>query len=73
MFKLTEYSYSAPVPPGTPDRETGSRIVPGTGPYRIAYVSRTEVRFVRNPLFRESSHAAQPAGDPDTIVWRNMR
>jgi ABC-type transport system substrate-binding protein/DNA-binding SARP family transcriptional activator len=71
-FKLTEYSYSAPIPPGTPDREPGSRTVPGTGPYRIVYASRTEVRFARNPLFREWSHAAQPAGNPDTIVWRTM-
>ena len=72
LFKLTEYSYAAPVPPGTPDREPGSRTVPGTGPYRIALASRTEVRFVRNPLFREWSHAAQPAGNPDAIVWRTM-
>jgi peptide/nickel transport system substrate-binding protein len=69
---LTEYSYSAPVPPGTPDREPGSRTVPGTGPYRIASASRTEIRFVRNPFFREWSHAAQPAGNPDTIVWRTL-
>ncbi len=72
LFRLTEYSYSAPIPPGTPDREPGARTVPGTGPYRIAHASRTEIRFVRNPLFREWSHAAQPAGNPDTIVWRTM-
>jgi YVTN family beta-propeller protein len=72
LFKLTEYAYAAPVPPGTPDREPGSRTVPGTGPYRIAYASRTEIRFVRNPLFREWSHAAQPAGHPDAIVWRTV-
>jgi YVTN family beta-propeller protein len=72
LFKLTEYSYSAPIPPGTPDHEPGSRTVPGTGPYRIAYASRTEIRFVRNPLFREWSYAAQPAGNPDTILWRTV-
>jgi YVTN family beta-propeller protein len=72
LLKLTEYSYSAPIPPGTPDREPGSRTVPGTGPYRIVQASRTEIRFGRNPLFREWSHAAQPAGNPDTIVWRTM-
>jgi YVTN family beta-propeller protein len=72
LFKLTEYSYAAPIPPGTPDREPGSRTAPGTGPYRIARASRTEIRFVRNPLFREWSHAAQPAGNPDTIVWQTM-
>jgi YVTN family beta-propeller protein len=70
LFKLTFQAYSAPVPPGTPDREAGSRTVPGTGPYKIVSVSSTEVRFVRNPLFREWSHAAQPAGNPDSIVWQ---
>jgi YVTN family beta-propeller protein len=69
LFKLTEYAYEAPIPPGTPDREPGSRTVPGSGPYRIAHASRTEIRFVRNSLFREWSHPAQPAGNPDTIVW----
>ena len=72
LFRLTEYSYSAPIPPGTPDREPGSRTVPGTGPYRIDHAGPTEIRFVRNPVFREWSHAAQPAGNPDTIVWRTM-
>jgi YVTN family beta-propeller protein len=72
LFQLTEYAFSAPVPPGTPDRETGSRTVPGTRPYEIASASSTEVRFVRNPFFREWSHAAQPAGNPDAIVWRTV-
>ena len=70
LFKLTEDAFAAPIPPGTPDRESGSRTVPGTGPYKIARVSGTEVRFVRNPFFREWSHAAQPAGNPGSIVWR---
>ncbi|MFZ0231170.1 MAG: ABC transporter substrate-binding protein, partial [Mycobacterium sp.] len=72
LFKLTEFAFSAPIPPGTPDHETGSRTVPGTGPYRIASVSDTEVRFVRNPFFREWSHAAQAAGNPDSIVWQTV-
>jgi YVTN family beta-propeller protein len=72
LFKLTYCAYSAPIPPGSPDRETGSRTVPGTGPYKIAAVSSTEVRFVRNPFFREWSHAAQPAGNPDSIVWQTV-
>ena len=72
LFKLTESAFSAPVPPGTPDRETGSHFVPGTGPYQIVAVSGTEVRFVRNRFFREWSHAAQPAGNPDSIVWRTV-
>jgi YVTN family beta-propeller protein len=72
LFKLTEFAFSAPIPPGTPDHETGSRTVPGTGPYQIAGVSNTEIRFVRNPFFREWSHAAQPAGYPDSIVWQTV-
>jgi YVTN family beta-propeller protein len=72
LFKLTDFAYSVPIPPGTPDHETGSHTVPGTGPYRIVSVTATEIRFVRNPFFREWSHAAQPAGNPDSIVWRTV-
>jgi YVTN family beta-propeller protein len=72
LAKLTEEAYAAPIPPGTPDHETGSHTVPGTGPYKIGSVSPTEIRFVRNPFFREWSHAAQPAGNPDSIVWRRF-
>lgn len=72
LFKLTDGAFSAPIPPGTPDHETGSSTVPGTGPYKIIAVGDTETRFVRNPFFREWSHAAQPAGNPDAIVWRTV-
>jgi YVTN family beta-propeller protein len=72
LFNLTQFAFSAPIPPGTPDHETDSGTVPGTGPYKIAFVSDTEIRFVRNPYFREWSHAAQPAGNPDVIVWRTV-
>ena len=72
LLKLTEDGFEAPIAPGTPDHETGSRTVPGTGPYRIVAVSDTETRFVRNAFFREWSHAAQPAGNPDAIAWRTM-
>jgi len=41
LFKLTDEAYAAPVPPGTPDNDTGSGTVPGTGPYKIVAVSRT--------------------------------
>ena len=71
LDQLTEFAFSAPVPPGTPDREPGQRTVPGTGPYEIVANSPAEIRFVRNPYFREWSHAAQPAGNPNEIVWQS--
>jgi YVTN family beta-propeller protein len=72
LFNLTQFAFAAPIPPRTPDHETDTGAVPGTGPYKIASVSDTEIRFVRNPYFREWSHAAQPAGNPDAIVWRTV-
>ncbi len=71
LYQLTEFAFSAPVPPGTPDRETGQRTVPGTGPYMIVSNRPAEIRFVRNPYFREWSHAAQPNGNPNEIVWES--
>ena len=71
LYQLTEFAFSAPVPLGTPDREPGQRTVPGTGPYEITSNTPTEIRFVRNPYFREWSHAAQPAGNPNEIVWQS--
>lgn len=71
LDQLTEFAFSAPAPPGTPDREPGQRTVPGTGPYKIASNSPAEIRFVRNPYFREWSHAAQPVGNPNEIVWQS--
>jgi peptide/nickel transport system substrate-binding protein len=58
------------VPVGTPLRDPGTRPLPGTGPYEIVKVTRTEVRLARNPYFREWSRAAHPDGFPDEIVWR---
>jgi DNA-binding SARP family transcriptional activator len=71
LYQLTEFAFSAPIPPGTTDREPGERTVPGTGPYKIVSNSPAEIRFVRNPYFHEWSHAAQPAGNPNEIVWQS--
>ena len=70
LDKLTPEAYAAPVPPGTPDRNMGLTPVAGTGPYRIARATPGEVVFERNPYFHEWSHAAQPDGNPDEIIWR---
>jgi YVTN family beta-propeller protein len=72
LYGFTEGAFTAPIPPGTPDHETGQNSVPGTGPYEIASISADEIRFVRNPFFREWSHAAKPDGYPDSIVWRTV-
>jgi YVTN family beta-propeller protein len=70
LYKLTEQDYTAPVPADAPNHDTGLSPIPGTGPYRIVRADRTGVYFARNPFFREWSHAAQPTGNPDMIVWR---
>jgi YVTN family beta-propeller protein len=72
LYELTEQDYTAPVPAGTPNHNTDLNPIPGTGPYRIVRADRTAVYFARNPLFREWSHAAQPNGSPDMIVWRYL-
>jgi YVTN family beta-propeller protein len=60
----------SPVPPGASMRAVRFTPLPATGPYKIAAASRREIRYVRNPFFREWSHAAQPDGTPDQIVMR---
>jgi peptide/nickel transport system substrate-binding protein len=73
VYKLTPYAYGAPIPPGVPNHDIGTHPVPGTGPYEITSVTTRGVVFERNPYFREWSHAAQPQGNPDVIVWRYYR
>jgi peptide/nickel transport system substrate-binding protein len=70
LTSLAINSLAAPVPPRTPMGDVRFRPVPGTGPYKVASASEREVRYVRNPYFRERSHAAQPDGNPDEIVMR---
>jgi YVTN family beta-propeller protein len=70
LANLTVAGFATAVPANTPSRNTGFRPIPGTGPYKIASASKREIRYVRNPLFREWSHAAQPDGNPDEIVMR---
>jgi peptide/nickel transport system substrate-binding protein len=58
------------VPATAPFYDIGSHPLPATGPYEVANVTARQVVLVRNPYFREWSHAAQPQGYPDRIVWR---
>jgi peptide/nickel transport system substrate-binding protein len=61
---------TAPVPPRTPFHDVGTHPIPGTGPYVVASSNKHKIRYVRNRLFHEWSHAAQPDGNPDVIVMR---
>jgi DNA-binding SARP family transcriptional activator/ABC-type transport system substrate-binding protein len=70
LTSLTINGLATPVPPGTPFRDMGFEPIPGTGPYKVASADEHAVRYVRNPHFRERSHAAQPDGNPDEIVMR---
>lgn len=70
LYKLGVQAFNAPIPLGVPDHDVGLHPVPATGPYRIAVVTPKEEVLERNPHFREWSHAAQPAGNPNVIVWR---
>ncbi|HET7857198.1 MAG TPA: BTAD domain-containing putative transcriptional regulator [Gaiellaceae bacterium] len=61
----------APIPRGTPDRDTGTRPVPSTGPYKIeSYVPERALTLIRNPYFRVWSNVARPNGFPDEIEFR---
>ena len=67
------YSLALPlahaVAPSAPRTEASGRGLPATGPYVIAsHRPGREVRFVRNPNFREWSRAARPDGYPDEIL-----
>ena len=50
----------------------GANAGPGHGsrPHRQGYAA--EAVFERNPYFRERSHAAQPEGNPDEVIWRTL-
>ena len=62
-------NFAYAVPAGMPRHEIGAHPLPATGPYMIAsYRPNRELRFVRNPYFREWSKAAQPDGYPAAIV-----
>ena len=81
LHKLTYFV--VPTPPGTPPKQLSTPL-PGTGPYRIkvAFTRRNPVdrhpevvfdTLVRNRYFRQWSFAAQPAGYPDVIKFREYR
>ena len=60
------------VPVEMPLHDIGLHPLPATGPYEWTDVSRDAGTLVRNPYFREWSHAARPDGYPDRIVFRHI-
>ena len=68
LFKLA-YVDAAPIPPGTPWHDSGRTPIPGTPPYKIVRVTNRQIALARNPYFHEWSHAAQPDGNPNRILW----
>ncbi len=81
LHKLTYFV--VPTPPGTPPKQLSTPL-PGTGPYpiKVAFTRRNPVdrhpevvfdTLVRNRYFRQWSFAAQPAGYPDVIKFREYR
>jgi YVTN family beta-propeller protein len=57
----------------TPMHNIGFHPLPATGPYKVGFISLPhEIVLVRNPYFHEWSHAAQPDGYPDQIVFRHV-
>lgn len=61
---------AAAVAPGTPFHNIDTHPLPATGPYEVVSVTQRQDVLARNPYFREWSHASQPDGYPDRIVWR---
>ena len=61
------------VPVETPLRDIGPHPLPTTGPYKWVDIRpRRKITLVRNPYFREWSHAARPDGYPDRIVFTHV-
>jgi YVTN family beta-propeller protein len=61
--------WAAPAPPGAADHlMDDAPFLPGTGPYMVSqYQPDSSLTLVRNPNFRQWSHAAQPDGYPNMI------
>ena len=58
------------MPPGAPLQRADAEPIPGTGPYMVVEANARRIVWMRNRLFHEWSHAAQPDGNPDRIVLR---
>ncbi|TWP35155.1 ABC transporter substrate-binding protein [Leekyejoonella antrihumi] len=81
QFNLTspnpEFKYQLAVPftvilpKSAPAKDAGDTPIPTTGPYKfVSYDPSSELVMVRNPYFHEWSHAAQPQGYPDKMIYK---
>src|SRR4051812_11799132 len=58
------------LPADAPPKDSGTKPIAGTGAYMFTtYNPNKQLLMVRNPHFKEWSHAAQPAGYPDRIDY----
>ena len=69
---LTVLTLSAayPIPDGVPMNALVDGATPGTGPYVVAEVTDSQIRFTRNERFRVWNAAVRPDGFPDEIVYQ---
>jgi peptide/nickel transport system substrate-binding protein len=68
IFDKLAVPHAVVLPAGTPPKDQGSAIIPGTGAYMAAaYDTNKQLKLVRNPHFTEWSKDAQPDGYPDEI------
>src|SRR6266536_3205314 len=69
FFDKLALPFAYVVPGNTSFKLTGNNVPPGTGPYMWkSYDPNKEAVLVRNPYFHQWSAAAQPAGNPNSIV-----
>jgi peptide/nickel transport system substrate-binding protein len=69
FFDKLALPFAYVVPGNTSFKMTGNSLPPGTGPYMWqSYDPNKATVLVRNPYFHQWSAAAQPAGNPNSIV-----
>src|SRR6266702_2317655 len=69
FFDKLALPFAYVVPGSTSRKLTGNDVPPGTGPYMWkSYDPNKAAVLVRNPYFHQWSAAAQPAGNPNSIV-----
>jgi peptide/nickel transport system substrate-binding protein len=73
LYKLA-LILATPAPAGAPDQAINhAPFLSGTGPYMISrYRPNVSFTLVRNPYFRQWSYAAQPAGYPSIIRYKQV-